>query len=75
MKDVLTFAEESAKRNDNINLRLVSACKWMAVCIIVLSICFAFTVAYKDYAYFFSDYAYPEVTQEVSEEITKQNIK
>ena len=75
IKEVLQFAEESAKRTDKINERLVTACKYMAICIVVISICFAITVCYKDYAYFFSDYAYPSVEQEVTDEKTSQIIK
>jgi len=67
-----------ANKTDALNYRLILLCKWLIIGIIALAVSFSaaitVTICYKDYAYFFSDYMYPEVSQEVSDDIVKQNI-
>jgi len=68
------------EKTDKINQRLTSLIKilfiGMVVAVIGLGICNTVSVCYKDYAYFFSSYQYPEVQQEVSNETDqiKQSI-
>jgi hypothetical protein len=77
--DMVSFMEKT----DKINRGLLAILKLSLVTIMVICLLFAFVICYRDHAYFFSEYAYPEVQleQEVNQsdgdltQEVKQNIK
>lgn len=62
------------EKTDKINQRLTSLCKTVIICMLLLGIGLGIVNAYKDYAYFFSDYQYPTVQQKAGTDQLKQSI-
>jgi cell division protein FtsL len=75
IQNTILVMADFMNKTDKINQRLTTLCKVLALCIVLTAMVLAAAICYKDYAYFYSDYQYPQVEQQSTQTGDSQEVK